>query len=182
MTNFKITKTSLLVLPILAVMAAFILNGCNSTTTTQTPSTRTYNQVDQVGRPAINTVFVGASDSTQKDLFNHTVPSQMQATFLATFTARLLQLYPGYTTNALGLNAAAFCGVLVNDVLTVSTVGSTHFGTLTGRTLDDNVIKTELTLIFGGPNGTQNPCLTDDHVDANDVPFLPTFPFMANPH
>jgi hypothetical protein len=181
MKKLKLTKSGLLILPILAIVTAFVLNGCSNTTTTPT-TPKTYNQVDQVGRPAINTVFIGASDSTQKDLFNHTIPSQEQSVFQAAMLARLMALNPGYTTNALGLNASQFTTVLSNDVLTVSTAGATHFGTLSGRTLDDNVIKTELTLIFGGPTGFSNPGQNDDHVDMNDVPFLTSFPFEAPPH
>jgi len=37
-------------------------------------------------------------------------------------------------------------------------------------------------LIFGGPNGTANPGLTSDHVNANDVPFSTEFPYLAGPH
>ena len=185
MRNFNIKKISLM-LPVFAIMTAFILNGCSNDTTTTTGTTKTYNQVDQQGRPAINTVFVGASDSLQKNTFNVTVPSQMQSAFLSTFTGRLLALNAGYTTNLLTLDANTFCTVLVNDVLTVSKVGPTTFydGThvLTGRKLDDDVIDVELILIFGGPAGTQNPGLTSDHVNSNDASFSSTFPYLAIPH
>ncbi len=182
----KIIIKSILLLPVITLFAALTLNGCSNDTTTSTPTTKTYTQVDQVGRPAINTVFVGASDSLQKNTFNSTVPSNMQAAFLSTFTARLAALNPGYTTNLLGLDANTFCGVLVKDVLTVSKVGPTTFydgvHVLTGRKLDDDVIDVELILIFGGPNGMQNPGLTSDHVDHNDVPFSASFPYVVNPH
>lgn len=142
----------------------------------------TYVMEDQMARPAINTVFVTTGN---KDNFNQTVPSQMGASFASAFESRLLGLNAGYTTNALGLDAATFSGVLATDVLTVSLNGTTTFfdGTnvLTGRTLADDVISVELLLIFGGPDGTENPGLTDDHVDANDKAFLSTFPYMATP-
>ncbi len=143
----------------------------------------TYELADQMARPAINTVFVS---SAEKDAFNTTIPSQMNAQFGAKFKTRLLELNPGYTTNALGMNADVFTGALVTDVLTVSKTGVTTFfdGTnvLTGRTLADDVIDTELLLIFGGPNGTANPGLTSDKVNANDKPFLSSFPYLATPH
>lgn len=64
-------------------------------------------------------------------------------------------------------------------------VGTTTFfdGTnvLTGRALADDVISVELLLIFGGPDGSKNPQLTDDHVDANDKPFSSSFPWLASP-
>ena len=145
-----------------------------------------YQQQDQVGRPAINTVFNAAAD---KQIFNTTTPSAMSALFQAKFQAKLLALNPGYTTNALGLDAATFTGVLATDVLNVSTTGTTTFfdGTnvLTGRQLSDDVITVELTLIFGGPNALTgnptNPGLISDNVPHNDKAFLTSFPYEAAP-
>src|SRR5258708_5115884 len=122
---------------------------------------------DQVGRPGIATVFVSAAD---KDNFNVTVPSVMGAAYQAKFQTQL-QAYNGgaYTTNLLGLSAAAFTGVLATDVLNVSTTGPTTYydGTnvLTGRNLSDDVIDVSLILVFGGPDATKNPALTSDHVN-----------------
>jgi hypothetical protein len=141
-----------------------------------------YEGGDQMGRPAINTVFV---DAPAKDSFNNTIPSMMSAKFLNKFKARLAALNPGYTTNALGQTADQLSGLLVTDVLNVSTTGTTTFfdGTnvLTGRTLSDDVIDVELILLFGGADGKQNPGLTSDHVNANDKAFLSTFPYLASP-
>jgi hypothetical protein len=142
----------------------------------------TYIQEDQMARPAINTVFVSSGN---KDAFNTTVPSQQFAAYQTSFQARLLALNPGYTVNALGLDAPSFTGALATDVLTVSLTGTTTFfdgvNVLTGRALADDVIDVELLLIFGGPDGTDNPNLTSDHVDANDKEFLNSFPFLASP-
>jgi hypothetical protein len=138
---------------------------------------------DQVGRPGIATVFVGAAD---KDNFNVTIPSVMGAAYQSKFVTQL-QAYNGggFTTNILGLNAAGFMGVLSTDVLNVSTTGKTTYydGTnvLTGRTLGDDVIDVSLILIFGGPSGSSNPGLTSDHVNANDKAFLTAFPYEATP-
>ena len=145
-----------------------------------------YQQQDQMGRPAINTVFNVAA--TDKDAFNVTTPSAQGAAFQSKFQARLLALNPGYTVNALmpAMNAATFSGALATDVLTASTTGATKFFTsptdyLTGRGLADDVIDAELILIFGGPTGGSLPGLTSDHVDANDKPFLASFPYLAAP-
>ena len=142
-----------------------------------------YEQQDQMARPAINTVFVTAA--ADKDAFNTTAPSAMGAAFQSKFQTRLLALNAGYTTNALGQNAAAFTGLLATDVLGVSTTGVTTFfdGTnvLTGRALADDVIDVELLLIFGGPTGASNPTLTKDNVNANDKAFLTAFPYLASP-
>src|SRR5271167_2179507 len=97
-----------------------------------------FDQADQMARPAINTVFIGAAD---KDKFNVTIPTQMPATFGAEMKASLLALNPGYTTNLIGLTSDQFIGVLSTDMLNASTTGVTSFynGTqvLTGRTLSD---------------------------------------------
>lgn len=149
----------------------------------QLPVSPWFDQADEAARPAINTVFISAAD---KDKFNQTPPATMAAHFGSEMKTNMLALNPGYTTNLLGLTADQFIGVLSTDVLNVSTTGKTTFydGTnvLTGRTLSDDVIDVELTLLFGGPAGTANPGLTSDHVNANDVPFLTEFPYLAEPH
>lgn len=173
---------------------ALILGGsliaisCKKSSDTTPAATVYYQQQDQMGRPAINTVFV---DAAAKDSFNTTPPSAMSAKFGAKFKARLLALNSPpllpYTTNLLTYNADQFSGALVTDVLTVSTTGPTTFydgvaaNTLTGRKLDDDVINVELILIFGGPTNANNPGLTNDNVDANDKPFLASFPYVAAP-
>jgi hypothetical protein len=140
----------------------------------------TYTQKDQMGRPGISTVFIGAS---QKDQFNLTIPTAQSATYKPTIVTGLTNF--GYVTNILGLNKDAFAGVLATDVLNVKTSGTTTFydGTnvLTGRALADDVIDVELTLIFGGATGASNPGLNTDHVSANDKAFLASFPYLASP-
>jgi hypothetical protein len=166
----------------LAVSASLLLTSCDKDD--DMAATVYYQQADQMARPAINTVFVGTTD---KDVFNTTTPSSMGAAFQSKFQTRLLALNPGYTTNALGLDAATFTGVLATDVLNVSTTGATTFfdgvpaNTLSGRALADDVIDVELLLIFGGPTGASNPQLTSDRVNANDKAFLAAFPYLASP-
>lgn len=146
----------------------------------------TFMQKDQMGRPAVNTVFVSSSS---KDEFNTTVPSQQGAKFQAMFETNLTGLSPAFANdgdqNALGLDAAAFTGLLATDVLNVSLDGKTTFfdGTnvLTGRALADDVITVELLLIFGGEDFTENPTLSDDNVSTNDKEFLTSFPYLASP-
>lgn len=142
----------------------------------------TYTQQDQMGRPAINTVFVSSGN---KDNFNTTIPSVMGGNFQSAFQSKLLALNAGYTTNALGHDAATFTAVLATDVLNVSTNGATTFfgggNVLTGRNLTDDVIDVELLLIFGGPTGGDNSGLTSDNVSSNDKTFLTSFPYLASP-
>ncbi len=146
----------------------------------------TFSQEDQMGRPAINTVFVS---SGSKDTFNETIPSNQQAGFQAMFQTNLEALSPAFANpgdmNALGQDSAAFTTLLATDVLNLSLDGTTTFfdgvNVLTGRTLADDVITIELLLIFGGEDFTENPGLSNDNVDANDKEFLTSFPYLASP-
>lgn len=177
----------------ISLLVSFSAYNCSSDDDNNGPSdpmgpdfSGIYAQEDQMGRPGINTVFVEMVD---KNTFNRTIPSAQNAAFQAKFQTKLEGLNPAHSdpmyTNALGFNAEQFTGALATDVLTVSLTGTTTFfdGTnvLTGRTLSDDVISTELLLIFGGPMGTDNPGLTNDNVDGNDKPFLSSFPYLASP-
>ncbi len=175
---FIMLERSIVALTLILVIAA---SGCKKN---KLPGhVDVYTQQDQMGRPAINTVFISAPN---KDKFNETIPADMAAAFGAEMKAKLLALNPGYTTNLLGLTADQFIGVLSTDFLNVSKTAPTTFydGTnvLTGRALNDDVIDVELTLIFGGPDGSANPGLTSDHVNGNDAVFKTDFPYLAIPH
>ena len=146
-------------------------------------------QEDQMGRPAINTVLVSKGS---KDAFNVTIPSEQNDLYQSMFQSNLMALSPAFALpddkNALGLTAEQFTGLLATDVLNVSFTAPTTFfdGTnvLTGRALADDVITVELILIFGGETGLtapEFPQFSDDNVDANDAPFLTSFPYLASP-
>ena len=184
MKTNRITK---IVFGLLFTSALFV--GCSNDENLNSNSTKyginftgTFVQKDQMARPAINTVFIASG--APKDAFNAALPSQMGAAYQSIFQSRLLALNPGYTTNALGLDAATFTSVLATDVLNVSKTAPTTFfdGTnvLTGRNLADDVIDVELLLIFGGPTGGDNSVLTSDHVNANDKAFSNSFPYLAS--
>jgi hypothetical protein len=162
------------------VLASFVVS-CKSDETTTPAVVNFYVQQEQMARPAINTVFNAAAD---KDAFNTTIPSQMNAAFGSKFIARLNAF--GYKVNALGQDAATFGGFLSTDVLNVSTIApATTFydgkNLLTGRNLTDDVIDVELLLIFGGADFKSNPNLTSDNVGANDKAFSASFPYLASP-
>ncbi|UAM99510.1 DUF4331 domain-containing protein [Polaribacter litorisediminis] len=174
----------------IAIFSLFIISCDNNDENTMTPVATdfsgTFSQKDQMGRPAVNTVFVSADS---KDAFNVTIPSQQGAMFQSMFETNLTGLSPAYANagdaNALGLDAPSFTSLLATDVLNVSLDGTTTFfdGTnvLTGRALADDVITVELLLIFGGEDFSENPTLSDDHVSANDKEFLTSFPYLASP-
>jgi hypothetical protein len=179
-------KTNKFKLITLALVCAVVSVNCDNNDNYKDPIatidfTGTYVQQDQMARPAINTVFIASGQP--KDDFNAAIPSKMGGKYQSIFQSRLLALNSGYTTNALGQDAATFTGLLSTDVLNVSKTAKTTFfdGTnvLTGRALADDVIDVELLLIFGGPMGTSNSGLTSDHVSANDKAFATSFPYLA---
>jgi hypothetical protein len=116
-------------------------------------------QIDQMGRPAINTVFNhGPND---KELFNRTQPGEQAGLgFRKTVHDELM---------ALG-GDPALAAVLIPDVLTFQT--GNHAGFLNGRRLGDDVIDAELGLVTGG--GITTDCI------ANDSALRATFPYLAS--
>ena len=176
---------------ILAILlgGSLIATSCKKSSDPAPTVTDYYQQQDQMGRPAINTVFNGSAD---KDAFNVITPSAMGATFQPKFLTNLVALdgalfaanplYYRYSTNALGWTPTVLTTTLATDVLNVSTTGATNLGTLSGRGLADDAIDIELKyVIFGGPDAMKNPQLTSDHVDVNDKAFSASFPYLATP-
>jgi Domain of unknown function (DUF4331) len=128
-------------------------------------------QADQMGRPAINTVFNHGGD---KNTFNVTQPADQRnaatasgATFLQEFTSEL-QALGGYTA----AQAAGIAEILLPDVLTFDY--SSAGGFLNGRKLQDDVIDIELNLVT---NGKIKGDGVGPHTD-----YLPDFPYLGNPH
>ncbi len=126
--------------------------------------------VDQMGRPAINTVFNGTA--AHKELFNVTPPSMQDdpgMPFRGNVSAVVLALGGGAGT-------AAFLsgpGGLIPDLITYDT---TSMGTniLNGRALADDVIDVELGLVTGG--GIPGDCVAA-HSD-----YQSKFPYLGKPH
>ena len=122
------------------------------------------NQVDRMGRPAINTVLI---PSDRKDEFNQSEPDQDPANFGDDVRAAIMSL----NGNDAG-HAAELAAILLPDVLTIDTSNAAGF--LNGRQLADDVIDAELNLLSQG-------AVTGDGVNMNDVPFLDSFPYLAVP-
>ena len=127
---------------------------------------KTLQQEDRFGLPAIATVFI---PTALKDAYNTASPSGDVATYKSLIVSKLM---------AFGQDAAsaeALASALAPDIQPVDLSQPSAF--LNGRKPADDVITGELHLIFGS-----NAALNDDHVDANDVSFLTTFPYLAGPH
>ncbi|HEX5241111.1 MAG TPA: DUF4331 family protein [Candidatus Limnocylindrales bacterium] len=139
---------------------------------------------DQVGRPAINTVFnnslVDPNAGTDKNRFNTTPPSQQRSAFGGQFKANIVNTLENINA-ALGTGcsdddatqANGIANLLLPDVLTY-TVGSHAAGPLNGRALADDVIDTELGL-------TTNGCVVSDGVGPH-TDYLSQFPYLGLPH
>lgn len=123
------------------------------------------NQVDRVGRPAINTALI---PSKFDDAFNEGLPVNDPADYAAIVQAQIEGLNGGDSATA-----AALTAILLPDVLTVDLAAASGF--LNGRALADDVIDAELGLLSNGAVPT-------DFVDENDVPFLERFPYLAARH
>lgn len=119
-------------------------------------------QVDRVGRPAVNTALI---PSARKDEFNQASPENDSASFAADVQATIESLNGGDSANAAGTTA-----ILLPDLLTIDTSNAAGF--LNGRGLADDVIDAELNLLSKGG-------VTGDLVNANDVPFRTSFPYLA---
>ena len=120
-------------------------------------------QMDQMGRPAINTVFNNASTHKyDRELFNRTQPAEMVKAGFRDSAEEVL--------TALGAaDPAALAAVLIPDVLTYET-GNTD-GFLNGRRLRNDVIDAELGLVTDG-------AIPSDCVD-NDSAFPGEWPYLA---
>ena len=120
-------------------------------------------QLDQMGRPAINTVFNNANDHKyDRELFNRTQPAEMVKAGFRDSTEEVL--------TALGAaDPAGLAAVLIPDVLTYTTGDTSGF--LNGRRLRNDVIDIELNLVTDG-------AIPSDCV-GNDSPFPGEWPYLA---
>jgi hypothetical protein len=126
-------------------------------------------QIDRMGRPAINTVFMKGK---QKNDFNRAEPHVDRARFTDNVVEVLTTLGGALGgTSYDATTAATIAGILLPDMNSYDFSSS---GFLNGRKLDDDVIDAELALVTNGAR-------TTDGVGAH-VDLIGTFPFMGDPH
>ena len=137
--------------------------------------------IDQMGRPAINTVFNSGAD---KNEFNATPPSQQSAKFGKNVSA-VLATFSGLDKEgayAADLNAT-LTGVLIPDMLTFDTATKAA-GPLNGRALANDVIDAELNIVTGGyqvPGRDAVGAIASDCVAAH-TDYQAAFPFLGKSH
>ena len=147
-----------------------------------------WNKADQMGRPAINTVFntklVDANAGQTKNRFNTTNPDKQPTAYGGLFRNNVIVTLTNIndvlgTDDAFGCTdydaatAGAIADILLPDVITYDT-STPAAGPLNGRALADDVIDAELGL-------TTNGCVTTDGVAAHED-YLTTFPYLGVPH
>ncbi|MGH2680740.1 MAG: DUF4331 family protein [Actinomycetota bacterium] len=138
-------------------------------------------QIDRMGRPAINTVF---NDGNDKIAFNEGRPATDRARFgdnviavLKAFSA--LDAEGAYST----AEARMLMRVLLPDMVTYDT-STVAAGPLNGRALEDDVIDAELNIVTGGfpfdgrdATGAIPSDCVGPHPDYRDA-----FPYLGRPH
>jgi uncharacterized protein DUF4331 len=156
--------------------------------TTQYRSDGRWRSGDQMGRPAINTVFNPVAD---KDLFNRTPPSRQATAYDGKFRKNVikgLKFFSSLDSEGAYSNAqaAALAGVLIPDVLVYSR-SSKLPAPLNGRALADDVIDVELNVTTGGdPLGLFSDRDATGAVPSDGVgphtDYLAHFPYLGKPH
>ena len=138
---------------------------------------------DQMGRPAINTVFntklVDADATNTKNAFNRTPPSQQRTALGGKFRANVIATLTNINavlgtggTDYTTAQAQGLANVLLPDILTYDTSKPASF--LNGRALRDDVIDIELGIVTNG-------VVKSDGVGPHND-YLSSFPYLGNPH
>ena len=108
-------------------------------------------------------------------------PPQDAAAFAEEVSNSLLNLHPDFSGTLNGMDITALSELLATDILPFNTTEPPDFATLNGRGLAEDAGDVMLGWIYAGMDGTENPALSRDNVDANDAAFSNTFPYLAEP-
>lgn len=156
--------------------------------TTSYKNSSGWHKADQIGKPAINTVFMPSAD---KNAFNRTAPSKQLTAYGGKFFNNVvggllflssLDSEGAYTQG----QAEALASFLIPDVL-VYDRNSALPAPLNGRALADDVIDVELRVSTGGdPLGLFPGRDADGAVNGDGVgphsDYLASFPYLGVPH
>ena len=148
-------------------------------TTTAPNSNGVIQQVDRMGRPAINTVVnsrfvLGDATTDVKKLYNSLQPKDDKALVpLAVDALKKFSALGGEDNTYSDETATAIANLLLPDVVTYDTSTPAE-GPLNGRALTDDVIDIELAIVTNG-------AVTTDNVGPHDD-YLATFPYLGVPN
>jgi len=173
-----------------AILGIALASGCSDDNScapaAQGPDlNRTYVQLERLGNPLVSEVTLAKREHGH----HNAVGPAADVTAFSGQLEEFVTTVAGRSTTV----ATTLSSVLLPDELVVDTSadGATA-GWLSwalsngwgGRRLQDDVVDAGLAAIFGtllDPNGA-SPGLESDHVDANDVAFSSTFPYLAPGH
>ncbi|SNS50086.1 protein of unknown function [Ekhidna lutea] len=189
MPSFVATKAGDYSIDLTVTSATGLESMVSGSVTVESP---TYATSDQMGRPAINTVFNFFGSAEVKNGYNMTLPSEGSANadaFAGILNALQTYIYldPAQFENILGIGNDALAGVLAVDVLQSNKNSATAYGSLNGRALGDDVVDVTLILAFddqsaAGADNQVKAGLVSDNVQSNDKSFSNSFPYLADPH
>jgi len=172
---------------VLSVPSAQLPNRIGVWATTSWYDGTAWHKADQIGRPAINTVFNPKAD---KNDFNVTAPSQQATAFGGKFVRNVengLKFFSSLDSEGAysDAQAAALAGILIPDVLVYDRMSPLP-APLNGRALTDDVIDVELNITTGGdPLGLfgrdATGAVPGDGVGAH-TDYLANFPYLGVPH
>jgi len=173
---------------VITIPNSMLPNAINVWATTSWYDGTNWNAADQMGRPAINTVF---NPSADKNLFNATPPSQQRTASGGKFFNNVVNTLKFYSSlDSEGAysqaQAEALASVLIPDVLPYSRT-STLPAPLNGRALSNDVIDVELNVTTGGDpldlfaNRDATGAVPGDGVGPH-TDYLATFPYLGAPH
>jgi hypothetical protein len=173
-------------------------------------TTRPWVQVSRLGNPLVNEVIIPTARKDAWNRATPNRDSQFVQFFRTPVLAALInQLYPG-AIDAPEQNRDDLVQILLTGVPNLNSTGSTQADMLrlnlaiaptaavgagnrlgvlandlagypNGRRLEDDVIDISERAVAGKLLGNARADLLGDGVDANDVPFLPSFPYQADP-
>jgi len=121
-----------------------------------------WNQIDRIGRPGINTIFI---PTAKKDFYNSSTPDRDRAIFTGDVKATLDALKSPATD--------MLAALLLPDVLTCDLAKAAKY--FNCRSLADDVMDISLQQYTGNP-------AAGDGVDRNENAFLARFPYLAAPN
>ncbi len=157
-----------------ALCSGLSMTACmKSDTDSDSASDASFDQVDRMGLPSINTVFNHPKSVAgfSKTDYNLAAPETDVAKYTDQFKTVL-----GAVAND---DPAGTAMALLPDELPTK-LGSavSDFSKLDGRKLEDDAVDVALSVVVGSKLAS----LHSDHVDAHDVPFGSEFPYLADPH
>ncbi len=172
--------------PLALLLAAACDRGPDGTAATapvlRSAATRVYTQRERLGNPLVSEVMIVKAR-------HHAHNVGQPATDPGEFTDDLVRFVTGTAGRDAGYAGAIAEALLPDMLVTYPKRDGTPvfwlswvFGGFGGRSLSDDVVDIGLGALFGsllGNTAGVTPGLTTDNVNANDVPFLTAFPYLA---